>query len=105
VSRRATVSTFVVAGLIVCLTLVFLIAPHASTAPDGLNRVAAQHGLDVGATRSPAAGGPLAGYQVRGAAHDGWSRGVAGGLGVAVTFAVSVAGTRLLATRRTRTSA
>jgi cobalt/nickel transport system permease protein len=96
--------TFVAAGLAVCLALVLLVAPHASTAPDGLNRVAAQHGIDVGATRSPAAAGPLAGYQVRGVAHDGWSRGVAGGLGVAMTFAVSVAGTRFLATRRTRTS-
>jgi hypothetical protein len=105
VNRRAALLTFVVAGLAVCLALVLLVAPHASNAPDGLIRIAADHRLDSRATPSPAGGGPLAGYQVHGVTNSGLARGIAGCIGVIATFAVSVAGTRLLSARRSRPSA
>jgi hypothetical protein len=102
VSRRVTRCTLVGAGLVVCLALVFLVSPHASSAPDGLIRVAADHRLDSGATRAPFFVGPLAGYQVHGVGGRGLARGVAGGIGVIAAFALASVGAGLLAARRSR---
>lgn len=59
-SRRA-ISGFVAAGFLAATTLVVLVAPLASSAPDGLERVAADTGILDAAKANPI-GGPLADY-------------------------------------------
>jgi cobalt/nickel transport system permease protein len=98
----------VVAGLGIALALAFFVSPHASSAPDGLEKVAAERSLDAGEERHPLADGPLAGYSSRGV-HDATLRtGLAGIIGVAATFLVAAgafAGMRRLGARRARASA
>lgn len=77
-SRRGSIGAFVIAGLAVALVLAFVVAPHASSAPDGLERVAAQQHLASGSS-------------AQAVAHHGLSTGVAGVLGVVVTFAAALA--------------
>ena len=69
--------------------------------PDGLEKVAADHGLDANATDSHTAGSPLAGYEVRGVADGRLSVGAAGAVGVGATF-VLAGGLFLLVRRRRR---
>jgi PDGLE domain len=100
VARRwTTVVAFIGVGLAVALVLAFLVSPHASSSPDGLERVATDKGFSEEADDSAAADGPLAGYAVRGVDDDGLSTGLAGAIGVAVTFAV---GTGLFVLMRAR---
>jgi len=84
-SRRVPMRWFLAAGLGVALLLAFLVSPHASSAPDGLQKVAADHGLDAGQRQQALAGGPLAGYSVSGVHDVALARGLAGIAGVAVT--------------------
>jgi cobalt/nickel transport system permease protein len=95
-SRRTT--WFLLAGLAVALLLAGVVSFYASSAPDGLEKVADDHGLDAGATASHTDGSPLAGYSVAGVSNERLSVGVAGVVGVAVTFAI--AGGLFLAVRR-----
>jgi hypothetical protein len=80
---------FLVAGLAVALGLAFFLGPHASSQPDGLNRVAIDHGFDGAERDSATAGGVLAGYSVRGVDDGGLATGLAGVAGVVVTFAIA----------------
>ena len=84
--KRPSARVFVIAGLAVALALAFFVSPYASTQPDGLNKVAAQHGLDHAARSSAMSDGPTAGYEVEGIDDRHLSKGVAGLLGVTVTF-------------------
>jgi hypothetical protein len=81
-------SLFVGAGLVVALLLAFLVGPEASNAPDGLNKVAADQGFAGQQQAHPLENGPLAGYGVKGVDDQRTSRGVAGVVGVVVTFAL-----------------
>lgn len=85
--RRPSTLVFLRAGLTVALVLAFVVAPVASSSPDGLEKVAADKGLDRDVRDHALAGGPLAEYTVRGVDDDGLSTGVAGVIGVIVTFA------------------
>ena len=85
---RVTVGAFVGVGLIVALLLAFVVAPHASSDPDGLNKVAADEGFADEAGAHALEDAPTAGYDVRGVEDDGLSRGLAGIIGVGVTFAL-----------------
>ena len=78
------------AGLLAALAvlLAFLIAPRANPNPDGLERVAMEHGIDAGATENAAAGSPLAGYALEGVDSATVGTGLAGVIGIAVTFVV-----------------
>ena len=62
VDRTAWRSTkwFVAGGMAVVLGLVVFVAPRADNNPDGLETVAADHGLDAGAAHHDLAGSPLA---------------------------------------------
>lgn len=71
------------------LLLAGVVSYYASSQPDGLEKVAADHGLDVGATDSHTAGSPLADYAVSGLDDERLSVGVAGVIGVVVTFATA----------------
>ena len=98
-------AVFVAAGLAVAIALVVFVAPHASSSPDGLEKVAADHGIDRNARASAVADGPLAGYGVSGVGDDAVSTIVAGLVGVTVTFVVVAGGMWLLRRRRLDTRA
>ncbi|MGA8038685.1 MAG: energy-coupling factor ABC transporter permease [Acidimicrobiia bacterium] len=83
---RSGVLGFALAGLAVAAILVFLVAPLASSQPDGLNRVAIDQGFDSREQASATAGSPLAGYDVTGVEDEQTGTRVAGLIGIGVTF-------------------
>lgn len=83
-SRRN--ARFLLVGLVVALLLAGVASFYASSQPDGLERVAADHGLDAGTTPHHTAGSPLADYGVAGVHDERMSVGLAGVIGVGVTF-------------------
>ena len=90
---------FLVGGLTVALVLAFGVSRWASSQPDGLNRVSADHGLV--ASRQPRSpnGTPFAGYTVNGVHDRGLSTGLAGAVGVLATFGLCWGALRLAAVR------
>jgi hypothetical protein len=101
VRARLGFAAFIVAGLVVALALAFLVSPEASSAPDGLNKVALDKGFAEAEDAHALEDLPTAGYEVRGIDNDRLGTGVAGVVGVAVTFAVG-AGLALLVGRKSR---
>ncbi|HEX6231458.1 MAG TPA: PDGLE domain-containing protein [Actinomycetota bacterium] len=87
---RKTLVLFVVGGLIVALGLAFFVSPFASSSPDGLEKVAIDQGFAETAEEHALADGPLADYGVRGVEDEGLSTGLAGVIGVAITFGVAM---------------
>ena len=81
---------FIVGGLLVALALAGLASPFASPEPDGLERVAADHGFEENAEEHALAEGPLADYSVRGVPGERTSTGLAGVIGVLLTFGVGM---------------
>lgn len=98
---RRSVAAFVVIGLAVAIGLAVFVSPEASSKPDGLNKVAIDQGFDQHETAHRSADLPTAGYAVRGVDSERWSTGLAGLIGVAVTFALGT-GLVLLARRSGR---
>jgi PDGLE domain len=86
--RKVPTRTFVLVGIAAALVLALFIAPHASSSPDGLEKVASDTGIDVGVTDHPMADSPLANYSVKGVDNSNLSTGLAGIVGVAITFAL-----------------
>jgi cobalt/nickel transport system permease protein len=86
---RIGVATLVVAGVLVAFGLAAFASPFASNKPDGLNKVAADHGFDAPARNSATADSPLAGYGVKHVDNEKVSKGSAGIVGVAVTLLVA----------------
>jgi hypothetical protein len=103
VSRRTSTGAFIVAGLLIALLLAFFVAPHASSNPDGLNKVAADKHLDIDVRAQAPTSGPFAGYTVDGIHDHGLSTGVAGIIGVTLTFGVAYGASKLTKTSRSRT--
>lgn len=97
---RLGFGAFIAGGLIVALALAFFVSPSASGEPDGLNKVAIDKGFADTENDHALDDAPTAGYEVRGVDDDRLSTGVAGVVGVTITFAV--AGGVLLLVRRTR---
>jgi cobalt/nickel transport system permease protein len=87
---KKNLTLFIVGGLIVALGLAFFVSPFASASPDGLNKVAIDHGLDSSATDSATADSPLAGYAVSGVDDESLSKGLSGIIGVAITFGLAM---------------
>lgn len=84
-----TTRRFFVAFALVAVVLAGVVSLFASSAPDGLSRVARDHGIDR-AERTHALGdGPMAGYGVRGVATPWLSQGMAGVAGVVVVLALT----------------
>ena len=102
VSRRPF-RAFIVAGFLVALALAFLVSPHASSNPDGLEKVAATRGLDTEVRDPSTAHGPLADYTVSGVRDNGLSTGIAGAIGVTITFGAAFGVTRFARASRSRT--
>lgn len=84
---RARTRWFILGGVLVALLLAGFASYYASTSPDGLEKVAADKGLDSGARDSATAGSPLADYSVSGVSNERLSGGLAGVIGVGVTLA------------------
>ncbi len=79
---------FVVVGLVVVAVLAGVASGFASSSPDGLERVADDQGFLDEADDHDLADSPVADYGVRGVDHPRLSTGLAGLMGVAITFAV-----------------
>jgi hypothetical protein len=80
---------FFVVGLVVALVLAGIVSFYASSSPDGLNKVAADHGIAATETGHGAKDSPLAGYSTRGVGNDRLSGAVAGVAGVALTLGLA----------------
>ncbi len=88
---RSNLRLFLLGGLLVAIGLAMLVSGLASSAPDGLNKVAEDHGLAASARAHLFENGPLAGYAVRGVGNDRLSTGISGLIGVLVTFGIGLA--------------
>lgn len=89
-------------GLVTSLVLAGFVSFYASASPDGLEKVAADNGIDKKAEEHAAADSPLADYGVKDVEDARLSGGLAGVIGVGVTV---VAGTGVFwAVRRRRTA-
>lgn len=97
---RIGVGVLVAVGLALAVALAFVVAPEASSQPDGLERVAIDQGFSADARDHDLAGSPTADYGVRGVDDARLGTGLAGALGIAVTFVV--AGGLTLLVRRAR---
>ena len=89
------------AGLVTSLLLAGFVSFYASADPDGLEKVATDHGIDKKAEEHAVADSPLADYGVKDVDDARLSGGLAGVIGVGVTV---VAGTGVFwVVRRRRT--
>ncbi len=88
---RSNLRLFLLGGLLVTLGLAMLVSGFASSAPDGLNKVAEDHGIAAYAEEHLFENGPLAGYAVKGVGNDRVATAISGLIGVLVTFGVGLA--------------
>jgi PDGLE domain len=84
--KRISTLAFILTGIATAVALVILLAPNANPNPDGLEKVAAEQGIDSEARDHALAVGPLADYRVSGVENRYVGTWVAGLAGVAVTF-------------------
>jgi hypothetical protein len=89
--RSSNFRLFMISGLLVAIGLAMLVSGFASSAPDGLNKVAEDHGFAATAKEHLFENGPLAGYAVKGVNGDRLSTALSGLIGVLVTFGVGLA--------------
>jgi hypothetical protein len=99
---RKSLLLFVIGGLIVALGLAFFVSPYASSSPDGLNKVAIDKGFADTEKEHALGDAPLAGYGVQGVEDQKLSKGLAGVIGVVVTFGIAMILFGLLRTARAR---
>ncbi|MET0696949.1 MAG: energy-coupling factor ABC transporter permease [Acidimicrobiia bacterium] len=88
---RAGAWGFAAAGLVVAALLVLVVAPLASSEPDGLERVAIDQGFIDSAEDHPLADSPLADYEVAGIEEEATGIRLSGLIGVLITFGVGAA--------------
>ena len=96
-SRRTKI--FVLAGLLVALALAGIGSYYASSDPDGLTKVSEDKGFAESEKQHNLSDSPLAGYDTKEVDNDRLSGGVAGVIGVGVTFVIA-GGAALLIRRR-----
>lgn len=77
-----------IGGVVTALVLAGFVSFYASASPDGLEKVAADKGIDSKVEDHAAAGSPLADYGVKGIEAPRLSGGLAGVIGVGATLAV-----------------
>jgi hypothetical protein len=100
---RSNLRLFLLSGLLVAIGLAMLVSGFASSAPDGLNKVAEDHGFAASAKQHLFENGPLAGYAVKGVGNDRLSTAIAGLVGVLVTFGIGLGLFALLRAMRSGT--
>lgn len=83
---RLSTRELAVALLLVTLTLAGVVSYYASSAPDGLSRVADDTGFASTGNESAATASPLAGYETAGVEDQRVSGGLAGVVGVLVVL-------------------
>jgi cobalt/nickel transport system permease protein len=99
--RRVRFWSFVVSMFVIAIALAVFISPFASSAPDGLESVAIQHGAEGAAADTPVwRFSPLPDYQLPGIHSAGLSTALAGLIGTAALFIVVVLIGRALGRRR-----
>ena len=86
---RVTLGIFVAVALLVALGLAFFVSPQASSQPDGLNKVAIDKGFAESEKPHALDDTPTAGYAVKGVDNERLATGLAGLIGVSVTFAIT----------------
>ncbi|WP_405492054.1 energy-coupling factor ABC transporter permease [Streptomyces sp. NBC_00096] len=91
-----------ITGLVTALALAGFVSYYASASPDGLEKVAADKGIDQKVTEHAAADSPLADYSVKDVSDARLSGGLAGVIGVGATVVV---GTGIFWTVRRRRAA
>ncbi len=84
--------TLLIAGAVVALILAGVVSFYASQSPDGLEKVAADKGMDEKVEEHGLADSPLADYGVEGVDDERVSGGLAGVLGVGATLVVAGGG-------------
>ena len=89
--RTSNLRIFLLGGLLVAIGLAMLVSGFASSSPDGLNKVAEDHGFAADARQHLFENGPMAGYAVKGVRNDRLSTGISGLIGVLVTFGIGLA--------------
>lgn len=89
VKPRTGLVLFVAAALLVTLALAAFAGTFASSAPDGLAKVAIEKGFDQTAKSSAVANSPFAHYAVENVKDEKASTGLAGVAGVAATLLVA----------------
>ncbi|MFE0644271.1 energy-coupling factor ABC transporter permease [Streptomyces sp. NPDC058877] len=77
-----------IGGLVTALVLAGFVSFYASASPDGLEKVAADQGIDKNVQEHAAADSPLADYGVKGIELPRVAVGLAGAIGVGATLAV-----------------
>lgn len=85
--------------LVVALVLAGVVSYYASSSPDGLNRVAQDHGFSSTEKQHATADSPLAGYSAKDVDNPRLSGGLAGVAGVVVVLALA-GGLALVVRRR-----
>lgn len=84
--NKVTLGAFIAVGLAIAAILAFGVSGQASSKPDGLSKVAIDKGLDRAEKPHTMEDLPTAGYAIKGVDNGRLSTGLAGLLGVAVTF-------------------
>ncbi|BAU83875.1 ABC-type cobalt transporter [Streptomyces laurentii] len=90
-----------IAGVVTALVLAGFVSFYASGSPDGLEKVAADKGIDAQAKPHAAADSPLADYGVKDVSDARLSGGLAGVIGVGATLAVGTGAFWVVRRRRT----
>ena len=93
---------FIAGGVLVALGLAAGLSPFASSSPDGLIKVAEDHGFIDHAKDHALGGSPVAGYEVTGVEDHRVSKALSGLIGVLVTFGAGLMLARGLHARRSR---
>jgi cobalt/nickel transport system permease protein len=88
VAARSSHRTVWITGLVTSLVLAGFVSFYASASPDGLEKVAADQGIDKNVGKHASADSPLADYGVKGVEAPRLSGGLAGMIGVGATLAV-----------------
>lgn len=97
--RRPSTRALLLVGLVLALLVAGGVSLVASSSPDGLERVAGDHGFLDQEQRHAAADGPLADYQARGVGDERLSGAVAGVVGTVAVLGLA-GGLFLLLRRR-----
>ncbi len=80
---------FLIGGLIVSVFLAFFVSPFASSYPDGLERVATNHGFIQKGEKNVWDHSPIADYVFPGIKSEFLAKGLAGLVGTLIVFALS----------------
>jgi cobalt/nickel transport protein len=87
---RSTLTLFVIGGILVSLGLAFFVSPLASSSPDGLEKVSIDEGFTESAEDHTFGDSTFADYGVEGVEDEGLATGLAGIVGVVITFGVGM---------------